>query len=159
MAIWNAGACHASVSLRAIVRRSDVSGMRSISPVGAGAGTVVVAVGAGLAAARSTSSATTRPSRVCDLLGGRRLPAALALGFGRRPGGTFFLRSFGGRLRRCSRERGHVFALLADHGDRRPDVRLAFCDRNLEQDAGGLGFDLLRHLVGVELVDLSVSSS
>ncbi len=79
MAIWNAGACHASVSLRAIVRRSDVSGMRSISPIGAGAGTVVVAVGAGLAAARSTSSATTRPSGPVPLSEPSSIPRSRAI--------------------------------------------------------------------------------
>ena len=42
---------------------------------------------------------------------------------------------------------------LADHRDRLPDRHLALGDRDLEQDAARLGLDLLRRLVGVELVE------
>src|SRR5207244_1170369 len=121
IAIWNAGACHASVRRREIVRRTEVSGMRSISPGAAGAG----AAGAG----------------------------ALALLFTRRAGRAFLLRRFGSRLSRRARDGGYIFPLLSDNGDRRADVGLAFCDRDLEQDAGGLGLDLLGDLVRVELVE------
>ena len=45
-----------------------------------------------------------------------------------------------------------LLALGADHGDRRADVDLALGHEDLEQHAVRLGLDLLRHLVGVELV-------
>ena len=41
----------------------------------------------------------------------------------------------------------------ADEGDRPADLDLAGGDRDLQQDARRLGLDLLRHLVGVELVE------
>src|SRR5205814_8855604 len=48
---------------------------------------------------------------------------------------------------------GDLLAFLADHRDRRTDRRLPGGDRDLQQDAVGLGLDLLRDLVGVELVE------
>ncbi len=55
---------------------------------------------------------------------------------------------------RLARLGGHVLALLADHGDRLPDLDLlAFLREDLEEDAAGLGLDLLGHLLGVELVE------
>jgi hypothetical protein len=57
MEIWNAGASQASVMRRAIVLRIWFSFTTSISPLGAAA-----AVAAPVADARSTSSATMRPS-------------------------------------------------------------------------------------------------
>ena len=48
---------------------------------------------------------------------------------------------------------GDVLALVADEGDRAADLDLAGVDDDLEQDAVGLGLDLLRHLVRVELVE------
>ena len=55
--IWNAGASQAFVRRRAIVRRIDVSGTTSAS-----SGAAPTVAWAGVAAARSTSSATIRPS-------------------------------------------------------------------------------------------------
>src|SRR6185312_8756774 len=89
-----------------------------------------------------------------DLLAGRRrLAAALALLLTRGARGTFFLRRLLDCLSRPAADRRDVFSLFADHGDRRADVRLAFGDGDLEQDAGSLGLDLLGDLVGVELVE------
>ncbi len=48
---------------------------------------------------------------------------------------------------------GDVLALAADEGDRPADLDLARVDDDLQQDAVGLGLDLLRHLVRVELVE------
>src|SRR5919206_532561 len=45
-----------------------------------------------------------------------------------------------------------LFPFLADHRDRAAHRDLALLHRDLQQDAGSLGLDLLRHLVGVELV-------
>ncbi len=56
---WKTGACQASVSLRAIVLRVDVSGISSTSPA---AGAAAAARSAASRLARSTSSATMRPS-------------------------------------------------------------------------------------------------
>ena len=50
-------------------------------------------------------------------------------------------------------ERGDVLVLRADDRDGRPHVDLAVGDDDLQQDALGVGLDLLRHLVGVELVE------
>ncbi len=61
MPSWKTGACHASVSRRAIVLRIDESSCTSTPSVGTAAGASGRA-GAADAAARSTSSATTRPS-------------------------------------------------------------------------------------------------
>jgi len=55
-------------------------------------------------------------------------------------------------LRACQ-DLGDVLVLCADHGDGLPDVDLTVRDHDLEQDAGSLGLHLLRHLVGVELVE------
>src|SRR5262249_61312020 len=44
-------------------------------------------------------------------------------------------------------------AALADDGDRLADGHLALRDRDLQQNARGVGLDLLRHLLGVELVE------
>jgi len=178
IAIWNAGACQASVRRRAIVRRTEVSGTRSISPGIAGAG----AAGAGApAAARSTSSATTRPSGPVPLSEPSSMPrsrairrasgdalmrapaplpcdgghftAALALLLARRAGRALLLCRFRDRLCLLGLDGRDVLALLADEGDRGADIGLAFCDGDLEQDAGSFGLDLLRHLVRVELVE------
>src|SRR5204862_1397898 len=51
------------------------------------------------------------------------------------------------------RERRHLLALLADHGDRAANRYLTLADGDLQEHPGGLGLDLLRHLVGVELVE------
>ena len=48
---------------------------------------------------------------------------------------------------------GHVVAVATDHRDRRPDLGLALLDDDPEQNARDLRLDLLRHLVGVELVE------
>ena len=74
---WNTGTVHACVRRRAIVLRTFESGTRSTSPVGAGAGATDGGAVGPPASARSTSSATMRPSgpvpRIC-----RELDAALA---------------------------------------------------------------------------------
>ena len=57
------------------------------------------------------------------------------------------------RRRRRSRRLGDLLALVADEADRLADLDLALGDRDLQQHAGRLGLDLLRHLVGVELVE------
>src|SRR3954469_25988462 len=59
---WKTGTCHASVRRRAIVLRMFESGIRSTSPVGAGAGATDGGAVGPPASARSTSSATIRPS-------------------------------------------------------------------------------------------------
>ena len=49
---------------------------------------------------------------------------------------------------------GHVLALLADDRDRLADLDLlALAGQDLEQDARGVGLDLLGHLLRVELVE------
>jgi hypothetical protein len=48
---------------------------------------------------------------------------------------------------------GHRLALLADDRDRLADRDLAFLDGDLQQHAGRLRLHLLRHLLGVELVE------
>ena len=99
--------------------------------------------------ARAGPVALDRLPRLGDLLRRRCGPALGALGLpSRRLGGL--LRA----LRRAAvPELRDVFALLADHGNGRADVGLALGDGDLEQDTRGLGLDLLRHLVGVELVE------
>ena len=75
---WNTGACHASVSRRAIVFRIDENCCTSTPSVGAAA---VAAVGAGPAEAalRSTSSATTRPSGPVPATALRSMPRSRAI--------------------------------------------------------------------------------
>ena len=62
----------------------------------------------------------------------------------------------GGARRACSAaaaaDVGDVVAVLPDHGDRRADLDLAFGDDDLQQHAVEVRLDLLRDLVGVELV-------
>ena len=187
---WKTGICHASVRRRAIVLRMFVSSRRSTSPgAAAGAG---AAAGVAPTSARSTSSATIRPSGPVpvsdessipalagDPAGERRrldpaavlrrlLPhlgdllcgaaAALALLFARGAGRAFFLRILVDLLRRARavaarRRLGRLLALLADERDRLADRHLALGDRDPQQHARSLGLDLLRHLVGVELVE------
>ncbi len=83
---WNAGACHASVRRRAIVLRMLVSGTSSISPAGAAAG---AGVAAGCFAARSTSSATIRPSGPVPESAARSTPSSRAM---RRASGDALMR-------------------------------------------------------------------
>src|SRR5919198_167725 len=131
---------------------SLVSGTRSTSPVGTGAAVGAATVGAP-AAARSTSSATTRPSGPVPLSEPSSIPRSRAIlrdRSRRGRGGDFF---FGRRLWLRGGQVGHLFPLLADDGDGGADIGLALGDGDLEQDAGGLGLDLLGHLVGVELVE------
>src|SRR5205807_2784754 len=75
---------------------------------------------------------------------GRRLPPALAILFTRARRRALLLRIVAHLDR---------FALLADDGDCLADFHLTFRDGDLEEDTGGVGLDLLRHLVGVELVE------
>ena len=86
---------------------------------------------------------------------GRFLAAPLALFLPLGGGGAFLLRIVLGDLGRVlGLAFGDVFALLADDRDRLADLDLLPLAReDLEQDAGGLGLDLLRHLLGVELVE------
>ena len=72
--IWKAGACQASVIRRAIVLRSEVSGTRSTSPVRS-----ATAATAGAVAARSTSSATIRPSGPVPRSEARSIPRSRAI--------------------------------------------------------------------------------
>jgi hypothetical protein len=53
------------------------------------------------------------------------------------------------RFRLCF---GYVLALFADDGDRPADRHLTLLHRDLEEHAGGVGLDLLRHLLRVDLV-------
>ncbi len=46
-----------------------------------------------------------------------------------------------------------LFALGADHGHGLPDLDLALLDEDLQEDARGVGLDLLGDLLGVELVE------
>ena len=152
-----------------------------------GAGT---AAAAAPASARSTSSATMRPSGPVPESAARSIPRSRAIrrasgeALTRPPSriaGGLLLSALGraaasalalasrGRARRallrrvrldlCARSAvsAHVgrylLALLADDGDRLADRHLALLHRDLQQHAGGLGLDLLRHLVGVELVE------
>ncbi len=75
MVIWKAGASQASVMRRAIVLRMPVSGMTSASP----AGSAAAAAGAGAAWARSTSSATMRPSGPVPCSERRSMPRSRAI--------------------------------------------------------------------------------
>ncbi len=78
------------------------------------------------------------------------LAAVLPLGLARRAARALLarVRPRGDRdLADC-----HLLAFLADPGDRLPDGHLALGDGDLQQHARGLGLHLLRHLVGVELV-------
>src|SRR5215211_3997531 len=96
-------------------------------------------------------------------LGGGGDPAALALGLTRRPLRRLLgalVRTGVGRLRLGALGSGagavalgDLLTLLADVGDRRPDVGLSFAHHDLEQHARSVGLDLLRHLLGVELVE------
>ena len=160
------GIVHASVSRLAIVRRTLVSSRRSASPTAIGAGAA-----AGAASARSTSSATIRPSGPVPRMVERSIPRSRAI---RRASGDAFTRPSRAGRRRLRRRLGlrrglrrlllsdllgrlglrdrELLALLADHADRLADRHLAFLDRDLQQDAGEVGLDLLRHLVRVQLV-------
>ena len=75
---------------------------------------------------------------------GRRLPPPLAILFTRARGRALLLRVVAHLDR---------LALLADHSDRLTDRHLTFRDRDPEEDTRGVGLDLLRHLVGIELVE------
>src|SRR5207248_3521891 len=103
--------------------------------------------------ARTRAVALRRLTDLSDLLGSRRLAAALTLRLARGAGRSFLLRGLLDLLRRRGLDGRDVLALLTNDRDRRAHVGVAFCDRDLEQDAGGLGLDLLGHLVGVELVE------
>src|SRR4051812_33996946 len=87
---WKTGICHASVSRRAIVLRTFESGTRSTSPAGKGA--AMGAGGAGPpASARSTSSATIRPSGPVPWIAARSIPRSRAR---RRASGEALTRPF-----------------------------------------------------------------
>ncbi len=77
IAIWKAGAAHASVIRRAIVLRNDVSSTRSTAPLGRG--TTAGAAGADVTSARSTSSATMRPSGPVPRSRERSMPRSRAI--------------------------------------------------------------------------------
>ncbi len=75
-------------------------------------------------------------------------------------GGNRRLLRLGGRRgrgclggRRLGRLRLDLFAGLPDESDRRPDRDLALRHDDLQEDARGLGLDLLRHLLRVQLVE------
>ncbi len=87
---WNAGTVHACVSRRAIVLRMLVSGRRSTSAE-TGAAATGTAAGAGPACARSTSSATIRPSGPVPLSWARSIPRSRAM---RRASGDALMRPF-----------------------------------------------------------------
>ena len=84
--IWNAGAAHASVIRFATVLRSDVSSTRSIPAAGAAAG---AAFAGPETAARSTSSATIRPSGPVPASAARSMPRSRAI---RRASGDALIR-------------------------------------------------------------------
>ncbi len=85
MAIWNAGADHASVMRRAIVLRIELNGTVSTSP----GGTSAAAAATAPVPARSTSSATIRPSGPVPRSDARSIPASFAR---RRASGDAFTR-------------------------------------------------------------------
>ena len=94
MEIWKTGACQASVRRRAIVLRIDVSGDLDLArrrAAGAAAG-----ASAGAISARSTSSATIRPSGPVPRSCARSMPRSRAI---RRASGDALTRPF----RSCSR--------------------------------------------------------
>src|SRR5204863_4810228 len=87
-----------------------------------------------------------RRDRLADLrllLGS--LPPTLAFLLARGPRRALFLRPVLALL--------NVLALLPAHRDRLADGHLALLHRDLQQYAREVRFDLLRHLVGVELVE------
>ena len=87
---WNAGTVHACVSRRAIVLRTFESGRDSTAAAEAGA----AAAGGGAAdpaCARSTSSATIRPSGPVPLSAARSIPRSRAI---RRASGDALMRPF-----------------------------------------------------------------
>ena len=176
--IWKAGACQASVSRRAIVLRSDelldlrLERRRADGGVrwrGRGALDVFgddATVGAGaceraeLDAALARDAASKRRrlqaapfDAACSLAAASAegFAATLAFLLARGPGRTLFLRLAFGDLGRLLL-RLDLLPGLADDGD--PLADLDFLAReDLEQDAAGIRFDLLRHLLGVELVE------
>ena len=170
---WKTAICHASVSRRAIVLRMFVSGTRSTSPAGTGACNSLLLAGAAAgapASARSTSSATIRPSGPVPRSAARSIPRSRA---SRRASGEALIRPFpeaaaagtcssfacNRQLLGASATAGGGaapqpparLALLADERNRLADRHLALGDRDLEEDSGRL----LRLLC----VTLSVSSS
>ena len=196
---WKTGACQASVSLRAIVLRVDVSAISSTSPAaGARSGrglrlglealdvlgddpplrAAAAHLGQldallagqparerrGLDAAVGVARGSGDRLGLGGRCGGRTAALALVVHLGR--GRALLLRAVAGLGRvvglgrlaflRCGRGTvagGHVFALAADEGDRPPHLDLAGVDDDLQQDAVGLGLDLLGHLVRVQLVE------
>src|SRR6266536_1871905 len=102
---------------------------------------------------RAGSVALRRLTYLVDLLGRCCLAATFALWLARGARRTFLLRCFSHRLRGLADDARDVFALFADDGDRGANVGFALGDGDLEQDAGGLSLDLLRHLVRIELVE------
>jgi hypothetical protein len=96
---WNTGICQASVSRRAIVLRTFESGIRSTSPVGTGAGAAAGAVGPP-ASARSTSSATIRPSGPVPRIPDSSMPRSRAM---RRASGEALIRPFPDAIVSCCR--------------------------------------------------------
>src|SRR3954454_2154514 len=76
---WKTGTCHASVSRRAIVLRMFESGIRSTSPAATEACNRLLLAGGGApASARSTSSATIRPSGPVPRTARRSIPRSRA---------------------------------------------------------------------------------
>ena len=94
MTSWKTGISHASVSRRAIVRRTEVSGTRSTPSAtragSAGGAAAGAAAGAAPGARRSTSSATIRPSGPVPLTDARSTPCSRA---SRRASGEALMRS------------------------------------------------------------------
>src|SRR5919198_1167435 len=86
---WKTGICHASVIRRATVFWIEESGRDSTSPAGSAAAGAVS--GCGDAAARSTSSATTRPSGPVPAMALRSMPRSRAM---RRARGDALTRPF-----------------------------------------------------------------
>ena len=107
-----------------------------------------------VSAARSISCSRARRRASGDAL--TRSPscrsggaATAATGVGSGSSGAGFS---AGRLRLRLRI-GHLLAGLTDVGDGRPDGNLTLGHRDLQEDAGRLCLDLLRHLLRVQLVE------
>src|SRR5262249_14196354 len=93
------------------------------------------------------AASVDRAAKLSDLIATGCLTAALAFWLRRRSRGAFLLHVVG------DRRRLDLFARLADHRDRPPHLDLAALNGDLQQHSGCVRFDLLRHLVRVELVE------
>ena len=95
---WKTGICHASVRRRAIVLRMFESGIRSTSPVGAGVGATDGGAVGPPASARSTSSATIRPSGPVPRIPESSMPRSRAM---RRASGDALIRPLPDAIAAC----------------------------------------------------------